>query len=246
MTFLASRCRARLLARLAALLLLLPLATGCAVGRYAGDRLMDLTDIIDVKYGVAIGVGAKAEITQFLGTGAGVAALGYSREWYGRRSVEMNGWAFIHLVAIGVDGGYGSPNPGGWSNERAEVYFLLVNSTAFADFGIAPGGDARWEHIPKGDGSSIEGRPEPRPDAYEPFNPLDYWRFGAEVLIPGVQFGIYFNFGQVIDFVAGLGTFDPAEDDGVSFFDTYNIPWEESAEAIQQAEERAERAAERN
>ncbi len=66
------------------------------------------------------------------------------------------------------------------------------------------------------------------------------------MLIPGLQFGIYFNFGQVIDFVAGLGTFDPGDDDGVSFFDTYNIPWEESPEAIEQAREQTERMAEQD
>ena len=137
-----------------------------------------------------------------------------------RRGVEI-----VHAGAIGIDGGYGSPNPGGWSNERAEVYFLLVNSTALADFGIAPNADARWDHLLKGEHEARVAKEDlPRADTFEPFHPLDYWRFGAEVIIPSVQFGLYFNFGQLIDFVAGIGTFDPAGDDGVSFFDTYNIP----------------------
>ncbi len=232
-----STTRRASLALLAALLLTAP---GCAVGRYGRDRFMDLTDIIDIKYGVAIGAGAKAEITQFLGAGGGAAALGYGREWYGRRSMERRGFAFIHLGAIGVDGGYGSDNLGGWSDERAEVYFLLVNATAFADFGIAPAGDARWEHIstaaPPKLGSSQEALLPPW--RFEPLHPIDYWRFGAEVIIPGVHFGIYFNFGQFLDFLAGWTTWDPADDDGVSFFDTYNLPPEEVAEEM--AEEGAE------
>jgi len=210
-------------ALLAAILLLTP---GCAVGRYLGYRGMDLTDIVDLKYGVAIGVGAKVEATQFIGTGAGAAALGYSREWFGRRSMELNGFAFLHLIAMGVDGGYGSMNLGGWSDERAEVYFLLVNATAFADFGIAPGGDARWDHLdtaaPPKIGTIVEELKPPT--EYLPVPALEYWRFGFEVLVPGGQFGLYLNFGEVYDFMAGLITYDPADDDGVSFLATYNIP----------------------
>lgn len=229
--------------RSALLAVILFLTPGCSVGQYAGYRFMDFTDIIDVKYGVAVGVGAKVEITQFIGAGAGAAALGYSREWFGRKSMELNGFAFVHAGLIGVDGGYGSSNLGGWSDERAEVYFLLVNATAFADFGIAPGGDAHWDHIPRDAppklGTSIEEiRP---PTRYLPIHPLDYWRFGFEVLIPGAQFGLYFNFGQLLDFLAGIATYDPADDDGVSFFASYNIPddivEEEEAEDLEVIEE---------
>jgi hypothetical protein len=204
---------------------LLFVGPGCTVGNYAGDRFMDLTDIIDIKYGTAIGVGAKVEITQYMGAGAGAAALGYSREWYGRRSMEMNGFAFVHAGVIGVDGGYGSPNPNGWSNERAEVYFLLVNGTAFADFEIAPGGDGQTE-----DTVSSEKLQEQASDVADDDTPdferlpsLAYWRFGGEVIIPSVQFGIYFNFGELVDFVSGIFGGDPARDDELSFFDTFNI-----------------------
>ncbi len=218
-------------ATLALLAVLLLLAPGCAVARYAGNRIMDLTDIIDFKYGVAIGAGAKVEITQFVGAGGGAAALGYSREWYGRRSMERKGFAFVHLGGIGVDGGYGSMNLGGWSDERAEIYLLLVNGSALADFGIAPGGDAIIDtfnsQAPIRLGTEIS-EIEP-PTRFEPLHPLDYWRFGVEAIVPiGVHFGIYFNFGQLIDFVVGLTTYDPTGDDGLSFFDTYNIPPEEA------------------
>ena len=197
---------------------------------------MDFTDILDLKYGTAIGLGAKIELTQFIGAGAGAAALGYSREWFGRRSMEVNGFAFLHLVAIGVDGGYGSSNLGGWSDERAEVYFLLVNATAFADFGIAPGGDAHWDTIggnapPKLGTSKEELKP---PTRYLPIHPMDYWRVGFEVVLPGAQFGLYINFGHFWDFLAGIATFDPAGDDGRSFFDTYNIPDEIVEEEIRE------------
>ena len=201
-----------------ALLALALVAPGCAC---TGDRIMDFTDIIDVKYGTAIGAGAKVEITQYLGAGAGAAALGYNREWFGRRSVESRGFAFLHLVAIGMDGGHGSPNPDGWADERADIYFALVNATALGDFGLAPGGDASFDH----DSLRIttEENPYEPVRKFEPFHPLDYWRFGGEVIIPSMHFGIYFNFGQFLDFFAGIATYDPAGDDNMSFFDTFNI-----------------------
>ena len=37
---------------------------------------------------------------------------------------------------------------------------------------------------------------------------------GFEVVLPGGQFGLYVNFGQIWDFLAGIATYDPAGDDG--------------------------------
>lgn len=219
----------RAAARAGAALLLVLLCSGCAVGRYVRDRALDVTDIIDIKYGTCIGVGAKAEITHFLGAGAGAAALGVQREWYGRRSIKSRGFAFAHAGAIGVDGGFGSPNPEGWSDEPADVYFLLVNGTALADFLVAPGGDARIDLIDVTQTQrrrAREAAADPdAPPAHPPTPPLvDRWRIGAEVLIPAVNFGLYVNLGEVADLVLGLFTIDIADDDGVSKGELYALP----------------------
>lgn len=44
---------------------------------------------------------------------------------------------------------------------------------------------------------------------------LSRFRIGLEAFIPIVHLGIYANMGEVLDFLAGLAAFDPANDDGV-------------------------------
>lgn len=44
---------------------------------------------------------------------------------------------------------------------------------------------------------------------------LDRARFGAEFVLPGVNFGFFLNLGQIADFFAGLAGFDPANDDAL-------------------------------
>ena len=44
---------------------------------------------------------------------------------------------------------------------------------------------------------------------------IDMFRVGAEVIVLPVQFGLYLNFGQFVDFLVGFTTFDLAHDDGV-------------------------------
>lgn len=45
----------------------------------------------------------------------------------------------------------------------------------------------------------------------------DVWRFGGQIFVPFADFGVYGNAFEVIDFVAGIFTLDPADDDGVPF-----------------------------
>lgn len=45
--------------------------------------------------------------------------------------------------------------------------------------------------------------------------PLDRARFGAEVVLPGVNFGVFLNLGQIADFLAGFAGLDLADDDGL-------------------------------
>lgn len=81
---------------------------------------MDLTDIIDFKGGVAsIGVGAKVEVTDYLGGGLGVGLLPVSGEFFGRRS-ERSGCFFLHLGFIGTEAGF---------SEISEQSILLFHGT---------------------------------------------------------------------------------------------------------------------
>jgi hypothetical protein len=44
---------------------------------------------------------------------------------------------------------------------------------------------------------------------------IDRFRIGAEIIVLNVDGGLYLNFGQLFDFLAGLTTWDPGDDDGL-------------------------------
>ncbi|GJM23359.1 MAG: hypothetical protein DHS20C15_32740 [Planctomycetota bacterium] len=201
--------------RLLACLLIAGLAlaqSSCAVADYGGDRLMDLTDIIDLKYGVGVGVGAKAEVTTYFGAGGGLAALGYTREWFGRRSTIQQAKWFLHFGVAGVDGGRGSlswdeqEDPDG-DHERADVHVLFANITTLNDHATGPRGNQPPSEV------NLWGFNAPPT--------LDRFRIGAEFVIPVIQFGLFVNIGEIVDFVGGFTTWDPAYDDDASFHDVY-------------------------
>jgi hypothetical protein len=75
---------------------------GCAdAGRYLRDRALDLSDIVDPKFGFGLGAGAKAEVSDYAGAGAGIGAAG-GYEFYGRRTI-LGGGVFFHLGVVGAD-----------------------------------------------------------------------------------------------------------------------------------------------
>jgi hypothetical protein len=181
---LASPGRAACLAL--ALATLLP---ACAsVERYARDRLMDVTDIVDFKYGDAWGFGFKIELTMYFGTGLGLGELEHTREWYGRHGTDFTldkaggpmDWlegTFVQLGVVGTDGGA----PG--NAAQSAITTLGLNVLLISADNSAP--------------------------------PLiDRWRFGGEVVLPWVMGGMYLNLGELWDFFAGVFGEDPAEDDG--------------------------------
>lgn len=45
--------------------------------------------------------------------------------------------------------------------------------------------------------------------------PLDRARVGGEIVLPGANFGLFLNLGQIADFFAGIAGFDPAQDDAL-------------------------------
>lgn len=170
-------------------LVVLPLPACAAGERWARDRLMDLTDVADLKYGRAWGFGVKAEATLYLGAGVGLGVVESSREWYGRRAEDFTldrhggpgAWfegLFAHAALVGADGGRAT-NAG-----QSAVNTVLLNV-------LLLWGDAQAPPL------------------------IDRWRFGAEWLLPEVTFGAYLNLGQVWDLLAGLAGADPAGDDGI-------------------------------
>lgn len=95
-----------------ALLLALP---GC--GLWGRQRLRDAGDVIDLKYGRSMGLGAKVEATLFLGAGLGLARIDSSTEWYGRARYQQDDGLFLHLLIVGVDrfrSDGGSPSTASW------------------------------------------------------------------------------------------------------------------------------------
>jgi hypothetical protein len=156
-----------------------PAASGCG---YLEDRLLDASDVIDLKYGRAWGLGAKAEATLSLGAGLGLAAIQHQREWYGRRSTVatyQGEGVFLHLGAFGFDSF--SIHGGAPSNDGFHV--LGVNLPALVDSEEPP--------------------------------IIERFRFGGELVLVHPLLGAYLNLGQVVDFLCGLATLDPAGDDGV-------------------------------
>ncbi|MEW6745831.1 MAG: hypothetical protein AB1486_24080 [Planctomycetota bacterium] len=80
-------------------------ALGCApLVKYVGDRLLDLTDIIDLKAGAGPGALVKVEATDYVGAGLGAGvSTGYT-ELYGRRLDVVEGMGYAQLVALGYEG----------------------------------------------------------------------------------------------------------------------------------------------
>jgi hypothetical protein len=91
------------MAKTPALLLLLALGTGCT---YARDRVLDLSDIVDLRGGFGgVGAGVKLRATEFLETGIAVGG-GYKEvEWYGRRVLHSPVSDPLQLIIVGLDKG---------------------------------------------------------------------------------------------------------------------------------------------
>jgi hypothetical protein len=165
-------------------------AAGCASPRdYARDRLLDLSDVFDVKYGAGLGLGVHVQATNFIETGLGFSVDAFSREWFGRRSIDVRG-AFAHVIVLGADGM--APC---CSDPPTYMDILCINLRAF---GRAPWtGSEEW----------VAGEGE------VPI--LDRFRFGGVVYVPGGHLGLCVNVGEFFDFLGGLFTADLMNDDGI-------------------------------
>ncbi|HEX5011521.1 MAG TPA: hypothetical protein VFY71_14085 [Planctomycetota bacterium] len=165
---------------------------------YSLDRARDLSDVVDVRYGTGLGLGLYVQATPSipLGAGLGASSESYSRQWFGRKSVEMRDGLFAHAIFMGVEGkGAGSD----WTTGSLDMLGLRLNPGSI--YSKEWRGTEAWFQSPAGDPPQ-----------------LDRFRFGATVFLPGVNGGIFLNLGEVVDFLTGLVGFDLMRDDGIPKF----------------------------
>jgi len=166
---------------------------GCTTSSAWGtDRLLDLTDVVDVRYGTGVGLGVQLDATMLFGTGLGWSTVDWTRVWFGRHAVDTSQTEFFGIVLSSALGGLicGPPDPAhGWYD------MLFVNISMLG--ALDRGSDDHWFLHDDG----------------PPF--IDQLRFGGTVFLPGVHGGLYLNVGEAFDFVLGIFFLDPAGDDGV-------------------------------
>ncbi len=172
---------------------------------YGEDRVRDLSDVIDMRYGVGFGLGASVQFFELFGTGLGCSTESYQRQWFGRKSVEVRDGLFAQGLIIGYDGDElrlhtEYPRPAD-SGSTTGTFSAVIWRTTGRDPAMT--GDDAWFTEPGGDFPKLEG-----------------FRIGGAVFLPGVNGGLYFNAGEVVDFVCGLVGYDLMNDDGYPKFFT--------------------------
>ena len=183
-------------AALAAALLLCP---ACAsVATWSLDRARDLSDVIDVRYGTGLGLGAhvRADVWVPLGAGLGASTEWYSRQWFGRKSVEMRDGLFAGMIVIGREGQGLLCEP-----TTGSVELFGVNFKGAGIYDSDWRGTDAWFQSPAGSPPQI-----------------DRFRIGATIFLPGVNGGLFINFGELADFFTGLVGYDLMRDDGIPKF----------------------------
>jgi hypothetical protein len=191
--------------RIIASCLLLALAgPGCAgLATYGENVTRDLSDVIDVRYGTGFGLAASLQAVPFK-TGLGCSSEWYRREWFGRKSVEVRDGLFAHGLIFGFDGDY-LRRVGQWTGDGDSS----TGSSSLLIFGAnghenpARTGDEAWFTEPGGDPPNLTEA-----------------RIGGTVFLPAVNAGLYFNFGETIDFLCSLVAYDLMNDDGYPKFFT--------------------------
>ncbi len=172
---------------------------------YGEDRVRDISDVIDVRYGTGFGLGVSVQWTELLGTGLGCSTEWYQRQWYGRKSIEVRDGLFAQALIFGVDGDYVRREAQGanyWEcmSSTGNTTWFIFRLTGISREGW---GNEEWFTKPGGVAPSAE-----------------FARIGGAVFLPGVNGGIYVNLGEVIDFVSGLFGYDPMNDDDYPKFST--------------------------
>jgi len=188
--------------RAAATILLVLGFQGCsALGSYGQNRLRDLSDILDVRYGTGWGLGSQIRVL-WLETGFGLSTESYYRQWFGRKSVEVRQGLFAQSVLVGIDGDLWRREPEDiLGNSSTGVLSVLVVNVSVSSSIFSGTGSEDWFKEPEGD---------------PPL--MDSFRIGGVVFLPGVSGGLFLNLGEVLDFVCGIVGFDPLHDDGIPKF----------------------------
>jgi hypothetical protein len=185
-------------------LLLLLACQACApLATYGRDRVRDVSDVVDVRYGLGFGLGASAQFGEVFGTGLGCSIEWYERQWYGRKSIESHDGLFAAALILGYDGDYVlrlDPGEGviGGNTLAGNMTVLCLRGVGHSP---AMSGTQEW--------------------FTEPGGKLPGWstgRIGGAVFLPGVLAGLYVNLGEIVDFFGGLATFDLMNDDGYAKF----------------------------
>jgi len=167
---------------------------------YGQDRLRDLSDVVDVRYGTGVGLGLGVQFGDIFRTGVGCSTEWYQRQWFGRKSVEVHDGLFAYGVIIGYDGDYlRRLGPGEWVKEgsAATGSFNMLLLTVTNEPKPSWSGDETWFTQPGGD---------------PPL--LTTGRIGGAIFLPAANAGLYLNVGEIADFFGGIVGFDLLGDDG--------------------------------
>jgi hypothetical protein len=79
------------------------LGNGCgSVGTWACERGLDLTDIVDLRYGTGIGLGVQLEATTYFGAGLGASSVSWTGAFHGRGSTAKGDGVFMGLVVVSM------------------------------------------------------------------------------------------------------------------------------------------------
>jgi len=187
----------------AACILLLLGCQGCSsLGTYGENRLRDLSDIIDVRYGTGIGLGSLVRVL-WLETGIGFSTESYYRQWFGRKSVEVTDGLLAQTLILGIDGDFWRREPEDiFGNSSTGVLSVLVVDVSVSSSIFSGTGSEEWFKEPAGD---------------PPL--LDSFRIGGVVFLPGVSGGLFLNLGEALDFLCGIVGYDMLHDDGIPKFE---------------------------
>ncbi len=198
--------------RCLALVALAGSAAGCstAVGRYGENRLLDVADLVSVSIAGGYGAAAEIRITPYLGLGAG-----WANDW--RVGLAEQRWGPIW-----------------WEKERGIPIFRYYRIEHYRDFTPRwPGGDPYWwKETHRARASSLVFFPGMTREGelwwpiYPPYFITTPWEWpewskwnllnaeaGLFVGVAGARLGI--SPLQLFDLVAGIITWDPANDDVV-------------------------------
>lgn len=216
----------RLHAGLVACILSSCVSIGCSeVATYGENRVRDLSDIVDVRYGAGFGLGLSVQVGEPLRTGLGCSEEWYQRQWFGRKSVESRDGLFASALIIGFDGDY-------LRREEASEWFAKSGATSedlhrleaepwFSESGSTTGNFNEFFFTQRrGSDTAQVGTKAWFTEPAGNLPSLGIARIGGAVFLPVVNGGLYLNLGEALDFLFGLASYDLMNDDGYPKFFT--------------------------